>query len=191
MLNSDSLSALYNSLKDVLNTASRPKGTGARAWSRTIKAANKQLDDALGPASKLAKGLKLLPYITLGIDVLWGAYENYQNGVDGQRIVTDAIVDTGFGIGGGIIASAVSSAVAGAVAGSVAPGVGNLIGLGVGFVTGVIYYGVTELIEYNGKSLVDWAKEKVDWMVDGVGSLFNEIEEGIGNLWDTLSGWFD
>ena len=195
MINDDTRAALYSALKDVIKTSSRPKGVGARAWQRTVKEANKQLDDILGPTSKLAKGLKSLPYITLGVDVLWGAFENYQNGADSQEILTDAIVDAGVGAGGAFLSTIVSGAVSGFLAGSVAPGVGNLIGAGVGLLVNVLYYGATELIEINGKSLVEWAEEGVGWVVDKVGEgvdwLADTVEDGINWLGDTISGWFD
>ena len=77
-------------------------------------------------------------------------------------------MDAGASIGGGLLATVASTSAAGAVAGSVAPGVGNLIGAGVGFIAGVGIYIVTDVIEINGKSIVGWIKEGVDWIVDGI-----------------------
>ena len=156
IINDEVLAALYNALKDVINSSKRPKGTALREWRRMLKAANQQLDDLYGPTSKLAKGLKAAPYIAVGADVLFGIYENYQNGESGQEILTDAVSDTGFGVMGVLLSTVAANAAAGFVAGSVAPGVGNLIGAGVGIVVGIGFYIGTELIEINGGSITEW-----------------------------------
>ena len=61
----------------------------------------------------------------------------------------------------------------GTVAGSVAPGVGNLIGMGVGILTGAATYVMTEVVEINDKSLVEWADEGIDCLVNKIGSWFD------------------
>ena len=61
----------------------------------------------------------------------------------------------------------------GAVAGSVAPGVGNLIEMGVGILTGAVTYVMTEVVEINDKSLVEWADEGIDCLVNKIGSWFD------------------
>lgn len=61
----------------------------------------------------------------------------------------------------------------GFVAGSVAPGVGNIVGAVGGLVGGVFYYFVTEVVEIEGQSAVEWAKKGMDWVADGIASLFS------------------
>ena len=173
LINEDALGAVYDVFKDIDKTSKRPKGMGKREWARLVNDANKQLDDLYGPASKLAKGLKALPYITVGIDAFFGAVENYQNGEEGQEIVTDIIVDVAFGATTTFLSSVAAGAAAGAVAGSVAPGVGNLIGMGVGILTGAVTYVVTEVVEINDKSLVELAGEGIDLLVNKIGSWFD------------------
>ena len=173
LINEDALGSVYAVFKDIVNTSKRPKGMGKREWARLVNDANNQLDDLYGPASKLAKGLKALPYITVGVDALLGAVENYQNGEDNQEIITDVIVDVTFGATTTFLSSIAAGAAAGAVAGSVAPGVGNLIGMGAGILAGAVAYVATEVVEINDKSLVEWADEGIDWLVDKIGSWFD------------------
>ena len=177
LINEDALGTVYAVFKDIVKTSKRPKGMGKREWARLVNDANKQLDDLYGPASKLAKGLKALPYITVGIDAFFGAMENYHNGEDGQEIFTDIIVDVAFGATTTFLSSVAAGAATGAVAGSVAPGVGNLIGMGVGILTGAVTYVVTEVVEINDKSLVEWADEGIDWLVNKIGSWLINLEE--------------
>ena len=66
-----------------------------------------------------------------------------------------------------------AGAAVGTVAGSVAPGVGNLIGMGVGILTGAATYVMTEVVEINDKSLVEWADEGIDCLVNKIGSWFD------------------
>ena len=47
----------------------------------------------------------------------------------------------------------------GALIGSIVPGPGTLVGAAVALIIGLIYYGVTEVLAYKGKSLKDWAKQ--------------------------------
>lgn len=177
VINEDALEAVYAAFKDMVENSSRPKGWGKREWARLIKDASKQLDDLYGPTSKLAKGLKALPYVTVGIDALLGVYENIQNGEDVQEIATDVVLDVAIGATTTYLSSAAAfaaaSAFTGATVGSVAPGVGNLVGMGVGILVGVTAYVVTEVVEINDKSLVEWADEGIDCLVDTIGGWFS------------------
>ena len=172
LINEDILKAFYEYMRNGILNEPRPNNIGKGTWAKQVDADLKWVDDVLGANSKIAKAVDTLGTIGVIIDVSVGVYENVQSGTDTQRIVTDAVVDAGVSIGGGLLASAAASAATGAVAGSVAPGVGNLIGAGVGFVAGVGIYFATEVIEINGKSAVDWVKEGVDWLVDGIAGWF-------------------
>ena len=45
--------------------------------------------------------------------------------------------------------------------------------MGVGILTGAVTYVVTEVVEINDKSLVEWADEGIDWLVNKIGSWFD------------------
>lgn len=74
-----------------------------------------------------------------------GIYENIQSGTRVQKIVSDAVVDCGFGISS-IMISAADGAKIGALTGSFLPGVGNIIGAVGGAAVGVIVYFVYDAI---------------------------------------------
>ena len=74
----------------------------------------------------------ILNYAGVALDTFGGVVENIEEGTDIRRIVTDAAVDAGTGVG--IIAG--STAIGSAV-GSVIPVAGNIIGAGVGYVAGI------------------------------------------------------
>ena len=105
----------------------------------------------------------VLGYGTVALDVGLGIYDNIQDGTRTQKIVTDAVVDTGVGVG-----TIWVSAAAGAWIGSVVPGPGNAIGAAGGLVVGGVVYVVTDVITINDKSSVDWGKEGLAWVGDTV-----------------------
>ncbi len=164
---------VHEFLRSGITEAVRPNNIGLGTWTKECNAELKHIDDALGASSKLAKGLDILGYAGDALDVGLNVYENIQNGTDSQRIVTDAMVDVGVNATGGMLTSIVSSSVAGALAGSVAPGAGNLIGGVLGALSGFAFSLGLDSIEINDKSIVEWVKEGVDWVVDGIASWFN------------------
>lgn len=130
----------------------------------------------------------VLGYGTVALDVGLGIYDNIQDGTRTQKIVTDAIVDTGVGVG-----AIWASAAAGAAIGSVAPGPGNAIGAVGGFVVGGTIYIVTDVITINDKSLVDWGKEGLGWVGDRtveigcwIGDTASDIGSWIIDKWDAI-----
>ena len=130
----------------------------------------------------------VLGYGTVALDVGLGIYDNIQDGTRTQKIVTDAIVDTGVGVG-----TIWASTAAGAAIGSVAPGPGNVIGAVGGFVVGGTIYIVTDVITINDKSLVDWGKEGLGWVGDkvvdigvGVSDAIGDFGSWIGDKWEAL-----
>ena len=184
LVNSQTLEAFYNYMYNGIKNAARPNNIGKGIWEKQIKEELQWVENYLGKSSNLSKAIDILGYVGIVVDVGKGIYENVQNDASQQKIVSDAIVDAGFSIGGGALASAAASAAAGAVAGFVAPGIGNLIGAGVGLIVGVAFYFGTEVIEINGKSLVEWSKEGVDW-------LFDRFKDGIDWVVDTAKKEFD
>jgi hypothetical protein len=107
----------------------------------------------------LAKGLKVVPWAGLALDVTLGIGDNVNKGVSSGRIVSDAAVDVAVGAGTIFFSTVASSATTSAIAGSVVPGLGTAIGVGVGVVVGVLIYIGTEVVTINGKSAIDWIKE--------------------------------
>lgn len=179
LINEDVLQAFYEYMYNGILNDPRPNNIGKGTWAKQVEADLKWVDDVLGPNSKIAKAVDALDTIGIIIDVGVGVYENIQSGTDTQRIVTDAVVDAGVSIGSGWLAGLAGTSAAAAVAKisiatgtAIAPGLGTLIGAGVGVVVGIGIYFVTEVIEINGKSAVDWVKEGVDWIVDGITGWF-------------------
>ncbi len=179
LINEDILKAFYEYMRNGILNEPRPNNIGKGTWAKQVDADLKWVDDVLGANSKIAKAVDALGTIGVIIDVGVGVYENVQSGTDTQRIVTDAVVDAGVSVGGGWLAglagtgaAAAATKIGAAFGTAIAPGVGTLIGAGVGIVAGVGIYFVTEVIEINGKSAVDWVKDGVDWIVDGIAGWF-------------------
>ena len=179
LINEDILKAFYEYMRNGILNEPRPNNIGKGTWAKQVDADLKWVDDVLGANSKIAKAVDKLGTIGVIIDVGVGVYENVQSGTDTQRIVTDAVVDAGVSVGGGWLAglagtgaAAAATKIGAATGTAIAPGVGTLIGAGVGVVAGVGIYFVTEVVEINGKSAVDWVKDGVDWIVDGIAGWF-------------------
>jgi hypothetical protein len=96
------------------------------------------------------------------LDTGFGVVNNINNGATAQKTTSDAVVDVAFGVG-----TIWMSAAAGATFGSVVPGPGNVIGAGIGFLTGLAIYLATDVIEINGMSLRDWTKTFLYGSVEG------------------------
>lgn len=127
----------------------------------------------------------VLGYGTVVLDVGLGIYDNIQGETRTQKIVTDAIVDTGVGVG-----TIWASAAAGAAIGSVVPGPGNAVGAVGGLVVGGIIYVATDVVTINGKSAVDWSKEGLAWVgdtvVDWIGDNVSDVGSWFGDKWDAI-----
>ncbi len=144
-------------------------------------------------ALKITSGGKInwggaLNYGVIAVDVGLGIYDNIQEGTRPQKIVTDAIVDAGVGAG-----TIWASTASGAAIGSIVPGAGNVVGAVGGFVVGGVIYVATDVIEINGKSAVEWTKEGVAWVGDGVvyvadwvGDRAIDLGDWIGDKWNNL-----
>ena len=172
LINEDNLVALYTYLRNGILTAERPANIGIGIWNKEVNAALTQLDDVLGSASVFSKGVKALPYVSVAIDTGIGIIDNINNGTSPERIASDAVVDVGFGLAG-IGASALSGLAAGGLAGSAVPIVGNIAGAVGGAIGGIAFYVASEVIEINGKSPIEWAKEGAGWLTDKIKSWFD------------------
>ena len=115
------------------------------------------------------KGWNLLGYASIALDTGVGIYENIQEGTCNQKIVSDAIVDIGFGIGS-MALSAAAGAKIGAIAGSFFPGLGNIIGAVGGAVVGLGVSLVTEVFEEPIKECAGWVADRFvdagEWIAD-------------------------
>lgn len=69
---------------------------------------------------------------------------------------------------------------AGAALGSFMPGAGNVAGAIVGLIAGVGYYTLTEVVTFNGKSAIEWAKEGAGWVGDQVAEGWNKFTSWLG-----------
>jgi hypothetical protein len=148
---------LHNAVKNEILSEARPKNIQSSVWQKYLANELEHANSKLGPTSALAKGLKVVPWAGLALDVTLGIGDNVNKGASPGRIVSDAAVDVAFGAGTIAASSLVSSLVASTAMGSVVPGVGTAVGLA----AGVLIYIGTEVATINGKSLVDWAKEGV------------------------------
>ena len=115
------------------------------------------------------KGWNLLGYASIALDTGVGIYENIQEGTRNQKIVSDAIVDIGLGIGS-MALSAAAGAKIGAIAGSFFPGLGNIIGAVGGAVVGLVVSLVTEVFEEPIKECAGWVADRFvdagEWIAD-------------------------
>jgi hypothetical protein len=118
-----------------------------------------------------------LGYAGVALNVGTGIYNNVQSGASAQKTVTDAAVDTAFGVGG-IAASAAAGAAIGAAAGTIVPGAGNIVGAVAGLLVGVIIYVATEAVQINDKSVKDWTKEYA-----------NNAVGAVAGAWDPYAVW--
>lgn len=136
------------------------------------------------PKGKINGGA-VLNYAGIAIDTIDGIIENVEDGTRTQKIVSDAIVDVG--TGAGIIAG--STAIGSAV-GSVVPVAGNIIGAGVGFVSGIVIDWAVNADFIAGKSLVDWTKEGAGWVADRVVDAGEWIGDTAVDVWDATTDFF-
>ena len=187
LINEDNLVALYTYLRNGILTAERPANIGIGIWNKEVNAALTQLDDVLGSASVFSKGVKALPYVSVAIDTGIGIIENINEGTAPERIASDAVVDVGFGLAGIGAASYVGGLVGSFVP---VPVVGTIVGAGVGTLTGIVYYGVTEAWTINGKSISDWTKDGVAWLGNKIGDGIDNLRSGINNGLNAIGAFF-
>ncbi len=122
-------------------------------------------------------------YAMVAVDTGLGIYENIQNGTRPQKIVSDAVVDAGLGIGS-MALSAAAGAKIGALAGSVFPGLGNIIGAAGGALVGFGAYMLTDVININGKTGSEWIKEGAAVVADGLVDAGQWITDTAVDVWN-------
>ena len=137
------------------------------------------------PSGKINGGA-ILNYAGVALDVGLGIAENIEAGTDTQRIITDAAVDAGFGVG--IIAG--STAIGSAV-GSIVPVAGNIIGAGVGFLAGVAIDWAVDTDIVGDKSLVDLVKDGVDAIADGAVELAEAAGDVLKDAGEAIDHFFE
>ena len=173
LINDDMRDALYQSLRNAIETAKRPNNIGKGTWAKQVAKDLQWVDDVFGASSKLAKGLKAAPWVGVAVDTVVGVIENRKNDVDWWRTGTDAVVDAGYGAATAGVSIWAGTKIGGAIGTAVSPGVGTAVGIGVGFVISGVSYLISDVIKINGKSIVDWGKEGLDWVVDGIRGWFD------------------
>ncbi len=125
-----------------------------------------------------------LNWAGVALDTGMGIYDNIQAGTRTQKIVSDAVVDAGIGVG-----TIWASTAAGAALGSIVPGPGNVVGAVGGFVVGGIIYLATDVIQINGKSASDWMKEGAGWVADKVVEGASWVGDKISDGWNSFTSW--
>jgi len=200
---------IYNYKYNSIFSAKKPKRIPQGSWILKNSRKLAHLDDAIGSTSNVAKGISR---ITKAVDIagdvasvfaiLWetgtGIAENIENGTRTQKIVSDAIVDTGVGIG----LTAGSTAV-GAWVGSLIliPVVGTLVGAGAGYLVGegADWLLNADLEILGNKSVVDWAKDgaaaAADWIVEDLPDIAADAWEATTNFiedaWDVTTDFVE
>ena len=142
-------------------------------------------------------GGAIFNYAGIAINTTLGVLENIENGTRTQKIVSDAVVDVGADVG--IIAISTSI---GSLMGSFAPFAGNIIGAGVGMVTGWVIEKALNADVFWGKSAVDWAKEGAgwiadravdagEWIADTATDVWNATTDFVGEAWDATTDFIE
>ena len=138
---------------DAIRKSQRPSNISPRMWNSFVESEVATTTSKFNTTTKIAKRAGV---VGIGIDVGFGIYDNVQAGAPAKKVVSDASVDTAFGVGG--ILAAMGT---GALAGSIAPGPGNVAGAIGGLIGGIGYMVATELWQPDGKSVKDRAKDGV------------------------------
>ena len=201
--------AVYKYKYNSIISAKKPKRIPQGSWILKNSRKIAHLDDAIGSTSSFAKGasrvskvIDVAGDIASAFAIAWdtgmGIAENIENGTRTQKIVSDAIVDTGVGIG----ITAGSTAV-GAWIGSLIPipVVGTLAGAGVGYLVGegADYLLNTDFECLGNKSVVDWAKDgtaaAADWIVEDLPDIMEDAWEATTNFveetWDAATDFIE
>jgi len=157
-----------------LKTAVRPNNIAPGIWSKQVQLELQYVDDVLGSSSKLAKGIKVVPWIGVAADTTVGILENYEKGVDWRRMTTDAFVDVEYGVAKVIITGAVSYKIGVFIGTAVFPGFGTIAGIAG---AAVLDYLIDSVFDNgflaDGKSILDLVKDSFEFKPDNVVYDFN------------------
>ncbi|WP_166244934.1 WXG100 family type VII secretion target [Paenibacillus turpanensis] len=144
----------------------------------------KYLDPKVAAAEAVKwKSLKSLGGLGIAVEAAFGVKENIDANAGGSKIVADATVDVAIGVGSMAAGAAVGAQV-GAAVGSVVPVAGTIVGGVVGAVAGVGVSVVTDVVQINGKSISEWAKDGVKSAIDGGLDLAKSAGDAISSLFD-------
>lgn len=132
----------------------------------------------------------ILGYATVAVDTGFGIYENIQSGTHPQKIVSDAVVDTGLGVGSMALSAAAGTKI-GAIAGSALPGLGNIIGAAGGALVGLITYVLTDVAEINGKTGSEWIKDGAAVVSDGLVDVGEWVADTAVEVWDATTDFVE
>lgn len=139
----------------------------------------KTLDPRMASIEKVGNVGKALGYLSVGVDVAKGVYNNYASGEkEATKYAADVAVDIAAGLGE--MAAATACAKAGAAIGTAIPipVVGTVVGAAVGFAAG---YAVS--LAFNSKvgtAVKDVAKQETKKIFDTISSTMNSAFESIG-----------
>ena len=149
-----------------------------------------------------------LGYVFVAIDVGEGIYENVQAGTRPQKIVSDAIVDAGIGVGSIALGAAIGSLIP-------IPIVGTVLGAGAGYLLEVDFIDgksiadwvkegagyVADAVVDAGEAVVDFVEDAADWVVDTAEEVWDATTDAVedavdwiadtaSDAWDLVTGWF-
>ena len=141
-----------------IKNAPRPSNIGSGIYAKQC-ASELQMVSNFDNAS--SKALNYAAYGVAVIDVGIGIYDNINNGASVKKIALDASIDAIIS-GGSIWAAGAAGSAIGTAVGTIIPGAGNVVGAGAGFLIGIGLYVVTDMLQFNGKSLRTMAKEGVN-----------------------------
>ena len=143
-----------------LKNSVAPKNIGKGTWKKTM---TKQINEVIESEAKISKVCKGVGYAIAVVDICTGIYDNIKVGASTRKICNDAAVDSAFTFGGMWVAGAAGGAI-GIGLGTVFPVAGNIVGGIAGVVIGIGIYGITECIEWRGKSFKDHVKYGVNYV---------------------------
>lgn len=122
-------------------------------------------------------------YLGVGYNTVSGIKENIDNGESKSKVISDAVVDTGVGLGG--MAFAAGCAKAGAAIGTLipVPGVGTAVGAVLGFAFG--YVGSKIYSSATG-DISEKASSGLESIIDGAGEMFESAKNSVGDFFGNL-----
>ena len=162
---------------------------GGRGGVRRIsKAKLLKRNDALGRAYKTQN---ILNKVSKGLLILNGGVSfiteyNRDSSLSVKEKIVNSSVEAAWSMG--------SAVAIGAAVGSVIPGAGTVVGAVAGFVVGtaasVLVDGIvkTKWFEGGTKSVMDYAKQGANWMVDKVSDFGNKIGDAFAGITDFVFG---
>ena len=153
-----------------------------------------------------------LGYFFIVVDVGDGIYENIQAGTRPQKIVSDAVVDAGMGIGLTALGAAVGSLIPipilgtafGAAVGAGLDDLANNLIIDGKSVTEWVKEGagyVADAVVDAGEAVVDFVEDAAEWVVDTAEEVWDATTDAVedavdwiadtaSNAWDSVTGWF-